>query len=63
MSSLKNYILVVNPISGDVDKTEIINVATNFAESENVNLIIFETTGKNDEEKFKNFKKIMMLRE
>lgn len=51
MSSLKNYILVVNPISGDVDKTEIIEVATNFAKSENVNLIIFETTGKNDEEK------------
>jgi len=51
MSSLKNYILVVNPISGDVDKTEIIEVATNFAKNENVNLIIFETTGKNDEEK------------
>lgn len=51
MSSLKNYLLVVNPISGDVDKTEIIEVATNFAETENVNLIIFETTGKKDEEK------------
>ena len=51
MSSLKNYLLVVNPISGDVDKTEIIEVATNFAQTENVNLIIFETTGKNDEEK------------
>lgn len=51
MSSLKNYLLVVNPISGDVDKTEIIEVATNFAKTENVNLIIFETTGKNDEEK------------
>jgi len=51
MSSLKNYILVVNPISGDVDKTEIIETATNFAKSENINLIIFETTGKNDEEK------------
>ncbi len=51
MSSLKNYILVVNPISGDVDKTEITEAATNFAKSENINLIIFETTGKNDEEK------------
>ncbi|WP_296146623.1 diacylglycerol kinase family protein [uncultured Flavobacterium sp.] len=51
MGSLKNYILVVNPISGDVDKTEIIEAATDFAKNENVNLIIFETTGKNDEEK------------
>lgn len=51
MSALKNYILVVNPISGDVDKTEIIEIATNFAINENVNLIVFETTGNNDEEK------------
>ena len=49
MSSQKNFILVVNPISGDVDKAEIIEIASNFAESQNVNLIIFETTGKNDE--------------
>ena len=51
MSSQKNYLLVVNPISGDVDKTEIIEIATNFAENENINLMIFETTGKNDETK------------
>lgn len=51
MSSQKNYLLVVNPISGDVDKTEIIEIATNFAESENVNLMIFETTRNNDEVK------------
>ena len=49
MSSQKNFILVVNPISGDVDKTEIIEIASGFAESQNVNLIIFETTGNNDE--------------
>lgn len=51
MSALKNYLLVVNPISGDVDKTEIIEIANSFAKSENINLIVFETTGKNDEEK------------
>lgn len=51
MSSQKNYILVVNPISGDVDKTEIIEATKNFASKENINLIIFETTGKNDEAK------------
>lgn len=49
MSSQKKYILVVNPISGDVDKAEIIEIATAFAESENVDLIIYETTGKSDE--------------
>lgn len=49
MSSQKKYILVVNPISGDVDKAEIIEIATAFAESENVDLIIYETNGKSDE--------------
>ena len=49
MSSQKKYILVVNPISGDVDKAEIIEVATTFANSENIDLIVYETTGKNDE--------------
>ena len=49
MSLQKNFILVVNPISGDVDKAEIKETATNFAQSQNINLIIFETTGKNDE--------------
>lgn len=49
MSSQKKYILVANPISGDVDKTEIIEIATAFAENENIDLIVFETTGKNDE--------------
>ena len=57
MSALKNYLLVVNPISGDIDKTEIIEIANNFAENENVNLIIFETTGKNDEEKIQKLQK------
>ena len=49
MSSQKKYILVVNPISGDVDKAEIIETATAFANSENIDLIVYETTGKNDE--------------
>lgn len=49
MSLQKKYILVVNPISGDVDKAEIIETATAFANSENIDLIVYETTGKNDE--------------
>lgn len=51
MSTQKNYILVVNPISGDVDKTEIIETAKNFAAEKNISLEVFETTGKNDEAK------------
>jgi diacylglycerol kinase (ATP) len=49
MSSQKKYILVVNPISGDVDKAEIIEIATAFATNENIDLIVYETTGKSDE--------------
>ncbi len=49
MKTQKNYILVVNPISGDVDKTEIIGEAKKFAVKANIHLVIYETTGKNDE--------------
>jgi len=49
MNTQKNYILVVNPISGDVDKTEIIDEAKKFAAKGNIHLVIYETTGKNDE--------------
>lgn len=49
MNTQKNYILVVNPISGDVDKTEIIDEAKKFAAKANIHLVIYETTGKNDE--------------
>lgn len=58
MSSQKNYMLVVNPISGDVDKAEIIEVTKGFADRENINLIIFETTGKEDERQIKELYKI-----
>lgn len=49
MNTQKNYILVVNPISGDVDKTEIIDEAKKFAAKANIHLVIYETTGKKDE--------------
>ena len=42
------YILVVNPISGDVDKTEIIEKVQLFSVENNIELIIFETTGNAD---------------
>jgi len=44
----KNILLVVNPISGDVDKSELIDTTTFFAAKENCNLITCVTTGQND---------------
>ena len=47
----KNILLVVNPISGAIDKSEFIEAVTFFATQENLNLIIYSTSGKNDMEK------------
>lgn len=44
----KNVIMVVNPISGDLDKTEIVDSTRFFAEQENLNFISYETSGDND---------------
>ncbi len=49
MAFKKKFILVVNPISGDVDKSEIVSQTTAFATEHNVEIIVFETTGENDE--------------
>jgi diacylglycerol kinase (ATP) len=49
----KNIIFVVNPISGDVDKTQYIEATKLFAESENLEFILFETTGEDDIAKIK----------
>jgi diacylglycerol kinase family enzyme len=45
--------LVVNPISGDVDKSELIDAATIFAGKENLNLVIYNTSGAADIENIK----------
>jgi len=46
---MKKYIImVVNPISGDVDKSQIISAASLFAEKENLEFIIYETSGEGD---------------
>ena len=47
----KNILLVVNPISGAIDKSEFIEAITFFATQENLNLIIYSTSGKDDMEK------------
>ncbi len=49
----KNIIIVVNPISGGIDKSEFINAMKIFAFNENLNLIQYETSGKNDMQKVK----------
>ncbi len=41
-------LLVVNPISGGVDKSEFIEAVTHFATKENWNLILFKTSGEDD---------------
>lgn len=45
----KKYILVVNPISGDVDKSEILNKTMAFAIEYDVEIIVYETSGEDDD--------------
>jgi len=49
----KNILLVVNPISGDVDKSELIDATTLFAIKENRNLVAYTTSGDDDTSKIK----------
>jgi len=43
------FILVINPISGGVDKSEIIAKVTEFAANYSAEIILFQTSGLNDE--------------
>jgi diacylglycerol kinase (ATP) len=45
----KNIIFVVNPISGDLDKSDLIEAVQEFATTNNFDLEVYETTGKNDQ--------------
>ncbi|RZJ73490.1 diacylglycerol kinase family protein [Flavobacterium sp.] len=49
METLKKYLFVVNPISGDLDKAEILSAVTAFAKNESIEIITYETTGNDDE--------------
>ena len=49
----KNIVLVVNPVSGGIDKSEFIQAVTLFASNDNLNLVQYETSGKNDIQKVK----------
>jgi diacylglycerol kinase (ATP) len=47
----KNILFVVNPISGDLDKTDLIADVQEFATTHHFDLEVYETTGKNDQKK------------
>jgi YegS/Rv2252/BmrU family lipid kinase len=50
----KNIIIVVNPVSGAVEKKEIVDSTLLFAKKENLEPILYETSGTNDVENIKN---------
>ncbi|PIF33062.1 YegS/Rv2252/BmrU family lipid kinase [Flavobacterium sp. 9] len=47
----KNIIFVVNPISGDLDKSDLIEAVQEFATTNNFDLEVYETTGKQDQKR------------
>ncbi|MFH7000180.1 diacylglycerol/lipid kinase family protein [Flavobacterium sp. FlaQc-57] len=47
----KNIIFVVNPISGDLDKSDLVDAVQEFATTNHFDLEVYETTGKNDQKK------------
>lgn len=48
MKQDKKFLLVVNPISGDLDKAEILSAVTGYAETHNIGIVVYETTGEKD---------------
>ena len=48
MTAKKKYILVINPISGDLDKSEISEKTIAFAYDLDVEIVVYITTGAND---------------
>ncbi|HEY6144154.1 MAG TPA: diacylglycerol kinase family protein [Flavobacterium sp.] len=44
----KSVLIVVNPVSGAIDKSEFIDATTLFAAKENLNLILYMTSGRDD---------------
>jgi len=44
----KNVLLVVNPISGDLDKSDLLDTVQEFSVINKFNLIVYETTGEKD---------------
>ena len=53
----KNVIMVANPISGDIDKSEVIEIAALFAIKENLHFVLYETSGDDDISKIRSLYK------
>jgi len=49
METAKTYLFVVNPISGDLDKAEILSQVEAFAKQDGIRIVTYETTGNDDE--------------
>ncbi|SNR74147.1 diacylglycerol kinase family protein [Flavobacterium sp. ov086] len=47
----KNILFVVNPISGDLDKSDLIEAVEEFATTNHFDLEVYETTGKQDQKR------------
>jgi len=45
----KNIIFVVNPISGDLDKSDLIEAVEEFSTTNHFDLVVYETTGERDQ--------------
>ncbi|MCG9791316.1 diacylglycerol/lipid kinase family protein [Flavobacterium algicola] len=43
-----NVILIVNPISGDIDKTDMVKTVSHFTTRKDKNFVLYETQGTND---------------
>ena len=50
----KNIIIVMNPVSGAIEKTEMVAATLLFAKKKNFNSILYETSGNKDVENIKN---------
>lgn len=51
---MKKYVMmIVNPISGDLDKTDFVTATERFAHQENFNFVSYETSGIDDASKIK----------
>jgi diacylglycerol kinase family enzyme len=53
----KHILLVVNPISGDVDKSKIVRLTKEFGDLNNTKIIVFETSPYGDIERLRFFQK------
>lgn len=49
MAQQEIFLLIINPIAGGIDKSELVGMVEQYAEQHTIKLIQYETTGKDDE--------------